>query len=244
MKNKIKLLGVIAMVALIGFSMTDCGGDSDDGIVTPTVFDGYYGVTASGETVEVIITPPASSSIRAINWSVTNNYVIRLDGTEKSRGTVAKSGSTITFNASDGTVVTATEYNSSTETFKITVKKGDEVLFSVETMVTSADHYYALGALTTLSLAEIQRLIKGKTPEKLYEECWNNTNYFSYPSFSDGTFDELVVFAKNNGCPDSEISRVSKELNSGKISGFGYYKSPDYPSQYIMYFVSKLQLEY
>jgi hypothetical protein len=42
MKNFIKLFGIIALVALIGFSMTACGGGSGDGGVDGIRLTGFY----------------------------------------------------------------------------------------------------------------------------------------------------------------------------------------------------------
>ena len=39
MKNTIKLLGIIALVAIIGFSMVSCSDDNDDGVGNPALGD-------------------------------------------------------------------------------------------------------------------------------------------------------------------------------------------------------------
>jgi hypothetical protein len=98
MKNVFKFLGIIALVVVIGFSMTACGGDDDDG----------GGVGGSGQT-------GGSDNGGADTWSKVNN-ISQVNGTWKAQSTpvtanvqgmnvtTSYSNYTITFNATANTM--------------------------------------------------------------------------------------------------------------------------------------------
>jgi len=54
MKNFVKVWGIIALVAVIGFSMAACGGDDDDG--GPDLNGVWKGKTNGTVEVEVVVT--------------------------------------------------------------------------------------------------------------------------------------------------------------------------------------------
>jgi len=120
-------------------------------------------------------------------------------------------------------------------TFQISVTK-DGTTYTSVVLVESADQYYAIGVSTTASLADIRDYTKNMTPEGVYTAMLRYGD--RYGSMT-GTFDDIVATGRADGCPNSELSRISNEMNSGKISGFGYYPKSE---RNIVYYVSKLPL--
>lgn len=231
------LLGMITplVVVMLVFSLIGCdnGSGGSGKIEEPTVINGYYGVTSDGKSIEVIITPIS----RDVEWGATNEYVIRIDGVEKSKGTATKSGSTINFTPGDGSSVSVSNYNGGAPSVSVTK---DGTTYTAQTMVTSRDYYYSVGAATGQTSTEIQQIFSGKTPEQIYNYYLKNSQYFSDYDYEEGTFDDIVAFGKYWKCPDSQLSQVSKDMNSGKVFGVGYYRHSQYGN--IVFFVSKLPL--
>jgi len=230
MKNVFRWVGIIALVAVIGFSFAACKDDEEEAaVVAPTVINGYYGVTANGESMEVIITPASRATVE---WASQNTYSIRVDGTEVSKGTAVKSGSVITFTSTDGSAVIVGSYDADGSP-KVSVTK-DGKTYTAQTMVTSSDYYYAYGAPTSDSYDKIQSNFKGKTPKQIYDQYLKNSD----GDGDWGTWDYIVQFAGFYECPNSELSRISSEMNSGKISGTGYYTHSSFGN--IVYYVSRI----
>ena len=96
MKNYFKLFGIIALAALIGFSMTAC--DNDDGDSGP--LSGTYTLEGGG----------ASISFSG------NNFTFSMEGNSFS-GSYSVSGSTITFTA-EGQSMTGTIIDGNTISFE------------------------------------------------------------------------------------------------------------------------------
>jgi hypothetical protein len=104
MKNKqtnvlkrLRLLAIIAIVAVIGFSMTACElPDDEDNNSDPTPQTVTYSGTANGETYTLIITENTNGRYTAKNG---DSYVLTV-GTKTSSGTVTVNGSTLTLTPS------------------------------------------------------------------------------------------------------------------------------------------------
>lgn len=227
-------VGVMLIFCLIGCS-NDGGGSSSSnesgGVVKPTVINGYYGVTADGKTIEVIITPTAHNV--NVDFGTANNYVIKIDGVEKSKGTVTKSGSAIVFTASDGSAVNAA-INSNGDLTSLSVTKSGAT-YTAASMVTSSDYFYAIGGPTNQSEKQIKEDFLGGTPTQIKNYLYTHLGDYDY---HEGTFDEIMAFGKSWKCPDKELSQISKEMNSGSFYGIGYYKHSQYGN--IVYCVSRL----
>jgi hypothetical protein len=243
MKRKVFFVAMLGVVWYFGLVVVGCdnGNGGGDGIITPNIINGYYGVTSDGKTIEVIFTPSPSNRNASRSITVYNSYVIKIDGVVVSVGTVTNTGGTITFTPTDGSTVTPTLTGEVLDSISVT--SSDGITYSAD-MNEAADFYYSIGAATYMTLAECQALINGKTPEQVYQYCWGNTELFlDDPDDAAGTFDDMVAFGRSHSCPDAEISRVAKELNSGKISGVGCYSYSENGYTYnIMFFVSKVPL--
>ena len=87
------MIAIIALVAVIGFSMAACGDDDDD-------LSGTYTGTAMGIPITLTITPPST-------------YTMAMPPFGTETGTYAVSGNTITFTSSEGDVSTGTLSNNS-----------------------------------------------------------------------------------------------------------------------------------
>jgi hypothetical protein len=240
-------LGLVVLSTVFMGCKNPSGGGTDPGIVRPNVINGYYGVTADGKTIEVIVTPSSSSNVlsntnvsRSVTYTVSNAYVIKIDGIVVSSGTVDNTGGTITFTPTDGSIINSSPSSGGVLTSISVTSSG--VTYSAS-MHEAIDFYYAIGAATTYTLAECKALMAGKTPEEVYAYCWSAGETFFDPDSDSGTFDEIVAFGRSNDCPDTEISRVSKDLNSGKISGMGSYSHVVSGITYnVMFYVSKVPL--
>ena len=91
--KRLRLLAIIAIVAVIGFSMTACElPDDEDNNSAPTPQTVTYSGTANGETYTLIITENTNGRYTAKNG---DSYVLTV-GTKKSTGTVTVNGSTLT----------------------------------------------------------------------------------------------------------------------------------------------------
>jgi hypothetical protein len=95
MKNVFKFLGIIALVAIIGFAFTACGDGDDDnngngnGNGTETPIASFAGTWNASGGRSVVFTG--------------NNFNYKVNGTTQYSGTFSVSGSTITFTISTGT---------------------------------------------------------------------------------------------------------------------------------------------
>jgi len=115
MKNTFKLLGIIAIVAVIGFSFIACGGD-DDGSSGPNPIT-FKSTDTAGNTYNLIITPTKENEIAA-----GNSYELTI----KSGQTNKVSKGTITFVTGSGTL-TMQPRNSGSQTFTITVTNSGQM---------------------------------------------------------------------------------------------------------------------
>ena len=106
MKNAIKLFGIIALVAVIGFSMTACGGDDDDG-------GGGGGGGKTPTTADLVGTWEYSNAIgdfSSFTFSGTNSvkfggYWGGFSGTETGTYTLNEAAGTITFSDNVATLM-------------------------------------------------------------------------------------------------------------------------------------------
>ena len=233
---KKRLFGLITLMVgvMLIFTLMGCGGGGGGGgIVRPDQINGYYGVTAAGNIIEVIL---EDGTTLTINYSG-KDYVIKIDGVEKSKGTASKTGSTITFTPSDGSTVNNVNLNYNGDPTGLSVTKAnDGKTYTAQTIVTSSDYFYAIGGPTSRTEADIKNnFLTAKTPAQI--KTYLVSNLIDYDS-EEGTFDEIAAFGKFWKCPNSELSRISEEMNSGKFYGIGYYKHSQYGN--IVYCVSRL----
>jgi len=226
-KNLFGMITLMAGVMLVLTLSLGCNnGGGDDGIVRPNIINGYYGVTNDGKTIEVIIEDGVTLTV---DDYANKTYVIKVDGVEKSKGTVTKSGSTITFTKSTGDNVSGIITSGSLAS--LTVGSITSI-----TMVTSRDHFYCIGGPTSQSEEQIkQNFLTGKTPTQIKSYLETYLNDYDY---DEGAFDYIIEFGKSYNCPNKELTRISEEMNSGKFYGVGYYKHKEYGN--IVYCVSRL----
>jgi hypothetical protein len=124
MKNKIKLLAVIAMVALIGFSMTACDSSSitTSGVTTTTdsgnTVSGTYRYSDSSGTFAISFDDYAKTFTMNVNESGKGSYV--LSGTYKVTGKII----TCTVSASQNLTFTIVDSRHiKSDNFSITLTK-------------------------------------------------------------------------------------------------------------------------
>jgi hypothetical protein len=239
-------IGFAVVLMTVFFIFTGCdtgGGGGDDEIVRPAIFDGYYGVTTTGETIEIIISTPVSANIiqlnrfpRSVNWSVSSTYEIKINGVVVSRGTCTNNNGKIGFSPTDGSAIDVTGYTGMVP--MVTVIK-DGVTYSSSTLKEAVDFFYGIGASTYMTESQMRTNFSGKTPEQIYQWCISHTSYFpDYPEQRTGTFDDIVAFGNEYSCPIAQINRVTNEINSGSISGWGFYVHPQYGN--IIYGISRI----
>jgi len=164
MKNTIKVLGIIALVAVIGFSMTACGGDSVPEPLPPDPTSAIFeSKDAAGNIYLLVIESAASGNIRAAydpkpNDPYTLTYIPKTGDIKKSSGKVQAAESTITLKPNTGT-----------ETFTITVTTSGDVKTMTAITVTG-------GGAETIPAAESMTPKKLKTyPEvKFIANRWEN----------------------------------------------------------------------
>ncbi|MDR1576160.1 MAG: hypothetical protein LBS37_09165 [Treponema sp.] len=236
--------GMAALLLTFVFALTGCptggGGDgststqpTQEGISTPEVIDGYYGVTNDGKTIKIVITSPGSTGAgKAIDWSKTNNYTAYVDGKVVSRGTVIASGGSIEFKQKDGGAVNITGD-------AITITDGGTTYSG--SVTAAKDYYYCIGSTTTYTESQINSLFTGQTPEQIYNYCSTTGSYnFDYPDVEEGNWEDMKAFGKQYGCPDSVVSDIAKKLND-TVSAWGYYHSAQYNSN-IMFYIARVPL--
>ena len=229
-------LGIIAVSLLFGMLIVGCE-DEKDSIETPVVINGYYGVTSDGKTLEIIIKEGTAKNIavtsRMVTWGANNTYEIKINGKVVSSGTASKTGESITFTPSDGSSVTVDSYTSGAP--NISVSNGENT-YKAKTVV-AQDYYYAVGGPVDKTLAQLRNDFAGKTPETIYNTYFYLVDGYDWDA---GTWEYICEFGKFYQCPDSELSRVAKEMNAGNISGVGYYTHKQWGN--IVYYVSKVPL--
>jgi hypothetical protein len=238
-------IGFTVVLMTVFFIFTGCDNGSTGGneITRPTVFNGYYGVTTTGETIEIIISTPVSANIlhsnglsRSVNWSASSPYEIKIDGVVVSRGTCTNNNGKIGFSPTDGSTIAVTGYTGMVPKINVT-KNG--TTYSSSTLKEAVDFFYGIGASTYMTESQMRTNFSGKTPEQIYQWCINNTSYFpDYPDQRAGTFDTMVAFGNEYSCPIAQINRVTDEINSGNISGWGFYVHPQYGN--IIYGISRI----
>jgi hypothetical protein len=245
--NKFFISGMLVVLLAFAFVLTGCptgtsGGDDDlytpppaeNGISTPAVINGYYGVTDDGKTIQIVITPSGSKNAgRAIVWSAGDTYTAYVNGKVVSQGTVVASAGVIAFASSDGSTVNITGKT-------IVIKTGNGTTYNGN-ITPAADYYYCIGTTTTYKESEINTLFSGKTPEQVYNYCSTTGVYhFDYPRTETGTWEEMKKIAKEEECPDTIVSAIAKKLDSN-VSAWDYYYADKYNSN-VMFYIARLPL--
>ena len=211
--------------------------DNKDSIETPVIFNGYYGVTDDGDTLEIIIKEGTAKNIavtsRMVTWGANNTYEIKINGKVVSKGTASKTGESITFTPSDGSSVSVDSFNNDALGVSVTPAGGVGVIKA--NTIAAKDYYYAIGGPINKTREQLQTDFAGKTPEQIYNAYFKLVDGYDYDA---GTWDYICDFGKSYQCPDSELSRVAKEMNAGNISGVGYYTHKQWGN--IVYYVSKI----
>jgi hypothetical protein len=108
MKNLLRFLGIIALVAVIGFTMAGCGGDDDDSTTTPTPTNTpatLVSVTADGSASPFVATTTLTLTFDpAITGLTANNITFGATPAGATKGALSGSGTTYTL-AISGTFV-------------------------------------------------------------------------------------------------------------------------------------------
>ncbi|MDR2746388.1 MAG: hypothetical protein LBB77_02980 [Treponema sp.] len=216
----------------------DEGGGGSGGLVTePEVINGFYGVTTDGRTIEIIITSRGSKTV----FSTGNSYVVKIDGREVSRGTVTASNGSLVFNSINGSSVSSIDTMSPGA---ITITASGGTVYSGK-VVEAEDYYYCIGAPTNASKSEIEQVLarETRTPEDVYIYCTTGHGtdmFFDWPETKTGSWEEMKIFAKKYGAPDSVIYNIAKVLK-GKVSAVDWYhwSSEGYN---IMFYISRMPL--
>jgi hypothetical protein len=243
MKKNGFISGMLAVLLTFVFALTGCptgNGDPDtpplagDGISTPAVINGYYGVTDDGKTIQIVITPSGNQNVsKSIKWTNHDVYTAYVDGQVVSKGTITASGGSILFAPSDGSSVNITGDSIVITTSGGTTYNGD--------IIPAADYYYCIGATTDYTKNEINTLFSGETPEEVYNFCsTTGASHFDYPDTVEGTWENIKAFAKLQGCDDSMVSKIAKELDSN-VSAWDYYYTNKYNSN-VMFYIARLPL--
>jgi hypothetical protein len=243
-------LGMLVVLLVFGFILMGCdtGNGTGNGIVipeakTPSIINGYYGVTSDGKTLELLITVPSASKAisklaRAVIWEENCPYTLKVDGVVISTGTIKNTDGNMTFVPSDSSTVTPTFDNTGVIT-RISVTKADGTTYSGDTYE-SKDFFYCIGAPTSYTASFIKTKFEGMTPEQVHEYCWSHSQYFSYPDSDSGNWEEIKVFGRSYKCPETLINSVGARLE-GKVSAWDSYTHSEYGL--IMFYVSRIPFD-
>jgi hypothetical protein len=232
---KKRLFGMITLMVgvMLVFTLMGCSSGGGGGIIRPNIFKGYHGITSLGKFIEMIFDDETDLTS---DYSG-KEYVVKIDGAERSKGTATKTGTTIKFTSSDGSTISDVTLDGSGVPTNLSITKAnDGQAYTAIYMAISSDYFYAIGGPTSQSETQIREgYLTANTPSKIKNYLQINLNDYDV---DEGTFDEITEFGKSYKCPDEELSRISEEMNSGKFYGVGYYKHKEYGN--IVYCVSKL----
>src|SRR5215471_21405790 len=87
MKNLFKLLGIAALVAVIGFTMAACDNGGGGGGITPTPTPAVYAGVGDGDTYRLEITKPSGRAVYTPQKGDTYVLIINF-GQYRSTGTI------------------------------------------------------------------------------------------------------------------------------------------------------------
>jgi hypothetical protein len=245
-KNGFYGLGLLVVLLAFGFILMGCdtgNGHSDSWAKTPSIINGYYGVTSDGKTIELLTTIPSASKAisglaRAVIWEENCSYTLKVDGVVISTGTIKNTDGNMTFVPSDSSTVTPTVDSTGVIT-RISVTKADGTTYSGDTYE-SKDFFYCIGAPTSYTAGFIKTKFDGMTPEQVYEYCWNNSQYFNYPDSDSGNWEKIKAFGRSYKCPETLINSVGARLE-GKVSVWDSYTHSE--NGLIMFYVSRIPFD-
>jgi len=235
MKNFVKVFGTVVLTVAMLFALVSCsngggGGGGGGSIPAPNNVTGFFGVTSDGRTIEVVnTTANPGRSISTTGWATGNGYAVFINGSETSRGTITISGSNISFTPATGDVVSLNTSN------------GEITVGSVSGTVAAAepDRFFAIGAGTRMTEAQIKANAAGKTPEQFLVWALNDGYYEFYNNdWEDGSWATIVTKAKEYNCPDSVLTKASNDLKD-RFSGWGYFYDNS-ERCYIVFYISRV----
>jgi len=223
MKNLLKLFGVVALVAIIGFSMAACGEDDDDppaggnppGEDPSTVV--YTGEDIAGNTYTLTITRNANRAARYAG-AEGDSYELVIYMKD---GTVNVSRGTIENVSADGTLTLQPSYEEA-DTFSIVISK--EKISSVTGAVTIEDED---GEVTSMSVSTFDTIylrahrwtnILGE-----YGEQWNTGLCVKISDFIEEDIIGNTYTVKVSGSVDKDLKRPEVQ--------FGLKKNGDWYGQ-------------
>ena len=196
MKKIFKLIGIIALAAVIGFSMTACGDDDSDGgggggggktqsdFVAVTNITGVPATATVGTALTLTGTvEPETATNKTITWSVVS-------------GTATVSGSTLTASAAGLVTVKATIANGTAQgtnytlNFTITVSGGSTGGGNTFTSVTDLGTWLAAQDASTPAQAVTVKLNVNST-DGIYQMLNNNSTKYVSLDFSGSTFTSI-----------------------------------------------------
>jgi len=233
MRNTIKMFGIIALAAVIGFSMAGCSNPASSssdggggGIPTPnsnvTAFTGVSG----SDIIEIINTSVnGRAAFSTSGWTNGNSYSAFINGVPKSSGTATVPG--------DGTIQLGS-WGTISAAGSITVEGKTFTVSSPEDNV-----YYAIGCTTiTKNASDVIKETTGLTAEGVLVKAIQNPFFFRSRYLDDvGDWGGMTAFAKENKCPNSEVTKAANTLNNA-VSAWGYYKDPS-SGYMVVFFITR-----
>jgi len=235
-KTFFKLFGIIALAAVIGFSMIACdnsGGGGGSSIPTPAsnvrAFTGVDG-TDIYEIVNTTANP--GRAVSSEGWAVGNTYKVFKNGnpTPIDSGTITNiEGGKISFSGSTGDLTLSTG--------AVTIGGA-----SITVSAPQADVYYCIGAETSAtSASDITSVTNGMTAEGVLKLAIDDI-IGGYTFILDGSvvvaggsWEDMKDFAQYYNCPNSLISSTTNTLNKS-ISAWGYY---NYGGGWNVFFITR-----
>ncbi|MDR1147268.1 MAG: hypothetical protein LBK66_01410 [Spirochaetaceae bacterium] len=225
MVSKKNLCGILALALVFGIALAGCdhnargsSGSGGGGSDAPETITGFYGVTADGKTIEIILTPSNGTSQNARAIAGSGTYVIKIDGVIVSKGSFTNNGGTPTFTPTDDSTVNVSM--SGGELTSITVVGADKKSYSGKT-IESKDYYYICGIDIKYTEAKLTAVVSGKTLGELAKICETDSN-FKKSNFEDytvleGTWDELVEIFIGFGYPASYFTNMASKLTEDTL---------------------------
>jgi hypothetical protein len=223
MVNKKNSCGILALALVFGMALTGCehndrgsDGGGSGGSDAPETITGFYGVTADGKTIEIILTPSTGTSQNARAIAGSGTYVIKIDGKEVSKGSFNSDGKILTFAPTDGSTVAPMTIPSGSGILpEIKITGADDNEYSGKT-AEAEDYYYIGTLLTKYTKAELTAVVSGKTLGEVDDISKTDSNFKSSEGV-EGTWDELVVIFTSSGYPASFFKNMASNLTEDTL---------------------------